>query len=512
MVLCISPHCNNPDNSGNSVFCEACGSELLLEGRYRVLKTLGQGGFGKTYEVHEVARTTSNNHSGQMKVLKVLIDTQPKAVELFTREAQVLSQLDHPGIPRVEPDGYFIFWPRDSRTALHCLIMEKVEGLNLSEYMHQRQLRPISEQLTLEWLMQTVNILHAVHQQHFFHRDIKPSNIMLRPDGQLVLIDFGAVRAVTQTYMAKQGVRGITGIHSMGFTPPEQLNGQAVPQSDFFALGRTFVYLLTGKEPAHPDIYDTYNDECQWRQVAPSVSPMLADLIDRLMARLPRDRPANTQVIVQELAHIGQSRHPSKLRSSSPTISGGVPNLSPTYPLSLPLQEEIPPTDIYQPPPIAPNPSGAPNLLEPEQANALKLANRNIKMAWVAGIVLGVLRVFGVLVNLAWPALYSRDLVSAIRRVDDLLWTSLRINGSLWLYLLLNLCLIFSLTYGIHKKNRACAIIILVYYCTSLLLRLTNGNFYGLDIPLSGLLIYCFVQGIQGTFSHYQLTTESPHP
>ena len=85
---------------------------------------------------------------------------------------------------------------------------------------------------------------------------------MCKPNGQLVLIDFGTAREVSATYFAKVGQgQNVTGIVSPGYTPPEQTNGKAVPQSDFFALGRTFVYLLTGKaadcvsrEPAHGQI------------------------------------------------------------------------------------------------------------------------------------------------------------------------------------------------------------------------------------------------------------------
>ena len=505
MVLCISPHCANPENSENNVFCQSCGSELLLEGRYRVIKIIGQGGFGKTYEVREVVRTTGNRNRGLPKVLKVLIDTQAKAIELFTREAQVLGQLRHPGIPRVDPDGYFVFWPRDSQTALHCLIMEKVEGLDLGAYMQQRQLRPISEQLALEWLTQAVKILHKVHQQQFFHRDIKPTNIMLRPDGQLVLIDFGAVRAVTQTYMEKQGVRGVTGIHSMGFTPPEQLNGQAVQQSDFFALGRTFIYLLTGKEPTHPEIYDSYNDECRWRQFNSSISSQLADLMDQLMARLPRDRPAHTQDILQRLAAVDQGLHQAggqmlpattttelvqpHPRSVQPPPVSSQPTVPPTdiqiplvaqpgtesnHPLQ-PIQPQgtILPTDIQipsvpQPLPFSPSvapgsqpprsepstaPSGQPlphhqqapslfhNQAQP-QTDVLKLANRNIKVAWIAGIVLDVL-----------------ILINALASVET--------GGSG--FRLLDVLLVFGLTFGIYKKKPSlCCLNTGVYLCFAL--------------------------------------------
>ncbi|WP_427162185.1 protein kinase domain-containing protein [Aliinostoc sp. HNIBRCY26] len=294
MILCINPQCPNPQNNNHALFCQSCGSELLLEGRYQVTGFLGGGGFGKTYEVVE--------RNGAKKVLKILLNTHPKAISLFQKEGQVLSQLDCPGIPR--GDKYFTFLPNNAQESLHCLVMEKIEGLNLEQYMYQRQSRPINQDLALEWLQQLFNILHEVHGQNFFHRDIKPSNIMLRADGQLVLIDFGAAREVTQTYVIKQAAGQVTGINSPGFTPPEQLNGQAVVTSDFFAIGRTFVYLLTGKFPNDQDIYDPNKDEINWRNYATDVSPGLATLIDELMRRSPGQRPQNTGVILRRLADI----------------------------------------------------------------------------------------------------------------------------------------------------------------------------------------------------------------
>jgi eukaryotic-like serine/threonine-protein kinase len=308
MSLCINPNCPQPQNPDNMLFCQSCGSELLLEGRYRVIRLLGEGGFGKTYEI--------SGHNST-KVLKVLINSSLKAVELFQREAQVLQQLNHPGIPKVEFRGYFLFYPRDSQQSLHCLVMEKIEGLDLGEYIKRRGYRPIDGDLACKWLTQVVTILQAVHQHNLIHRDIKPQNIMLQPDGELVLVDFGTVRGGTGTAVVMTAPGGGTGtqvvtqnvgvgtsINSPGYTPQEQINGQAVPQSDFFALGRTFVFLLTGKEPQDPSIYNGFNDELHWRSYALDVSIRLADLIDRMMARLPSQRPANTQEILQCLAEI----------------------------------------------------------------------------------------------------------------------------------------------------------------------------------------------------------------
>lgn len=297
-------------NAQNRI-CRHCGSLLVLQGNYRVKHLLGEGGFGKTFEVED--------ERGTQKVLKILIGNNPKAVSLFQREAHVLGHLEHPGIPKVQPNGYFTFLPRNSQQPLHCLVMEKIEGSNLEEWLSSRANQPILQNQALIWLKQLAEILHQVHQQQYFHRDIKPSNIMLRPNGQLVLIDFGTVREVTGTYLAKVGGGGhkVTGIVSPGYTPPEQANGKAVPQSDFFALGRTFVYLLTGHDPNDfPE--SPLTGELMWRDRAKQVSKPVADLIDYLMAPFPGNRPQNTQVILQRLLDLERAAPQPQVASTLP--------------------------------------------------------------------------------------------------------------------------------------------------------------------------------------------------
>ncbi|KST62944.1 protein kinase domain-containing protein [Mastigocoleus testarum] len=291
MSICINPHCSERNNHRDMLFCRTCGSELLLQGSYRVKTKLGGGGFGETYELAD--------KNGKRKVLKVLIDERPKAIELFKREAEVLKVLNHPGIPKVEENGYFLYLPRNTQKHLHCLIMEKIEGLNLSKYIQQQENKPIHPKLALTWLRELTLILQEVHSQHFFHRDIKPSNIMLRADGRLALIDFGTVREVTKTYVAKKAAGDITGIISSGYTPIEQINGQAVQQSDFFALGRTFIYLLTGKSPSQ--LYEPCTNVLEWRYLTPEISPEFADILDEMMAHSAYQRPKNTQIILQKL-------------------------------------------------------------------------------------------------------------------------------------------------------------------------------------------------------------------
>ncbi|HIK13547.1 MAG TPA: serine/threonine protein kinase [Oscillatoriaceae cyanobacterium M33_DOE_052] len=298
MSYCINPKCPDPDDQANEnkQKCVHCGCELLLHNRYRIVRFMGGGGFGKTYEVVD--------ERGAPKVLKILLQNQEKAIELFKQEADVLSRLNHGGIPKVEPEGYFIITPPDATEPLYCLVMEKINGLNLREWMKKRGNRPISQEQAVDWLKQMAEILYQVHAQNFFHRDIKPLNIMIKPNGQLVLIDFGAAREVTNTYFAKIGQgQNITGIVSPGYTAPEQANGKAVPQSDFYSLGRTWVFLLTGKSPTafseHPR-----TGKLVWRNSAPQISKSFADVIDYMMAPFPGKRPQNTQSIVQCLAEI----------------------------------------------------------------------------------------------------------------------------------------------------------------------------------------------------------------
>ena len=319
MSYCINPNCpqpNDPANTNNRI-CRNCGSDLLLQGRYQVMRLLSDSsGFGKVYEAYEGANPKI------LKVLKPKHNTNSKVIQLFQQEAIVLSQLHHAGIPQVQSDGYFQFFPRNAPEPLHCIVMEKIDGLNLKQWMKQQGNHPISEKLALNWLKQLAEILHLVHQKNYFHRDIKPENIMLRASGQLVLIDFGTARELTYTYLAEVGGAGnVTKISSAGYTPPEQEKGHAVPQSDFYALGRTFVYLLTAHNVTDLAIYDPVTDRLNWRDLVPNISPQLANLIDKLMAPTAAVRHKNTQDILDELATIS----PDLLSAESKDLFDHIP-------------------------------------------------------------------------------------------------------------------------------------------------------------------------------------------
>ena len=293
MGLCISPHCQkatNQEDQGLSLFCTGCGSNLLINDLYRVFKYLGGGGFGVTYQVDDC---------GTPKVLKILRNTDPKAIALFAQEALVLQNLNHPGIPKVEMGGRFDYVPRGSQEPLRCLVMEYIEGETLEDYLAKNNYQPISEQAAIRWLKQLLAILALVHSANYFHRDIKPPNVMLRNSDRIALIDFGTAREETQTYLQKMQGKGVTGIVSVGYTPHEPSHGQAEYRSDFFALGRTFVFLLTGKQPNQ--FQDSFKKGLIWQQEAQGYRQELRDLIDELMRPDINERPINAQTILAKL-------------------------------------------------------------------------------------------------------------------------------------------------------------------------------------------------------------------
>ncbi|MEM9807811.1 MAG: protein kinase [Cyanobacteria bacterium P01_D01_bin.56] len=185
MSYCINPRCGQRNNPDGLSHCKSCNTPLLIQGRYRLVRPLRELDEWEPSEVFEV------DDQGQTKVLKVL---KKKILQpLFEREVETLQNLDHPGIPQVEPDGYFSLEVEGRE--LYCLVMENIEGTNLDDWLQTHG--AISQPQAIDWMKQLVEILAQIHREELFHRDIKLSNIMLRPSGQLALVDFGTVRPMT---------------------------------------------------------------------------------------------------------------------------------------------------------------------------------------------------------------------------------------------------------------------------------------------------------------------------
>jgi serine/threonine protein kinase len=351
MSLCINPQCPRSENSERMLFCQSCGSELILAGKYRVATLMSnKGGFGDTYEVTD---------RGAPKVLKVLKTNNAKAIELFDREYRVLNSLSGEGIAGVPlVEDFFLYSPKDSQQNLHCLVMERISGMDLEEYTKVTK-RPIDQKTAIVWLSQLIQILQEIHDRGIVHRDIKPSNIILQPDGQLVLIDFGAVKEAAANIPGQR-----TQIYTPGYAAPEQAQGKANVRSDFFSIGRTLVYLLTGKEPV--DLYDADRNLLVWRDRSNNVDANFLDLIDRLMQENPAQRPENTTTIFREIAALSPTitRHrkdatppPFTVNPTAARYSQPDPN-TPIQPLALVVQPQPLPADepeernIVESPPI----------------------------------------------------------------------------------------------------------------------------------------------------------------
>jgi len=290
MRLCINPICPRPENPEDRSICEACGSHLLLQNRYRVMNVLHQREDRVTtlYDVVDV------KDQDTPKVLKVLYTRNPDTISRFDREADLLKNYRIEGLPQVEQGGYFPIEFPDNPIPANCLVMEKIPGLNLEQWLKQHG--AIDEMRAIDWLKQLTTILERLHSNNFIHRDIKPSNIMYRDsDNRIFLIDLGAVRLINQNINEQTTTR----IGSFPYMAPEQYQGRTDFKSDFYALGRTFVHLLTNKNPSQ--IEQDTQEKLLWLTESTPVSDRFATLIDSLLERKPDKRPKNTTDILKRI-------------------------------------------------------------------------------------------------------------------------------------------------------------------------------------------------------------------
>jgi serine/threonine protein kinase len=301
-VHCVNPHCQRPyPQPWGNKFCNSCGAPLHLLDRYFSIKALGAGGFAQIYTIWDQKTQTE-------KVLKVLVETSPKALELFIQEAEVLSSFRNSGVPKVDADGYFqvnLVSPKPHQ--LPCLVMEKINGYTLEEVLSNSP-QGCSEDLVIGWFIQAVQILQELHKRQIIHRDIKPSNLMLRTstpatpgkDDQLVLIDFGGAKQFSGSVLQSHSTS--TRLYSSGYSPYEQIRGGNVgPSADFYALGRTMIQLLTGKYPS--DLEDGLTGKLKWRNYR-QIKPDLADLLDEMVQDDVKLRPAHSAIIYKRLIKI----------------------------------------------------------------------------------------------------------------------------------------------------------------------------------------------------------------
>lgn len=238
----------------------------LRGGTIRIVELVACGGSAAIY--------SAKNAAGKQIIVKEAVipknaneQLKAKAIEMFNREALLLSKLDHPHIAKVL--DHFV------ENEHHYELIEYIDGLDLRRFVKERGPQP--EDFVLNWAEQICELIVYLHSQDppIIHRDLTPDNLVLRVDGQLVLIDFGAANAFVGTATG-------TMVGKQSYMPPEQLRGKSVPQSDIYSLGGTLYFLLTGRDPTPLEVSQVDGDT----KVSSHVNQLLArctafDVADR---------------------------------------------------------------------------------------------------------------------------------------------------------------------------------------------------------------------------------------
>jgi serine/threonine protein kinase len=260
-----------------------------LKNRYRPIKSLGSGGFGKTYLAEDIDKLNTQCVIKQFAPQITGTNAFQKAKELFLQEAQQLEELgEHSQIPTL-----LAYFEENSRL---YLVQQFIDGENLLQELENQGI--FSESKIRALLQDLLTTLKVVHYYKIIHRDIKPENIMRRrSDGKLILIDFGASKQLQGT------VKTGTSIGTFGYAPLEQMrDGKVYPASDLYSLGATCFHLLTGVHPG--ELYQEYGYEWvkTWRvHLQKPVNSDLDTVLDKLLQKYYQQRYQSAQAVLQDL-------------------------------------------------------------------------------------------------------------------------------------------------------------------------------------------------------------------
>jgi serine/threonine protein kinase len=252
----------------------------VIDDRYRILGVLGEGNSGTTYRAETIGTT-------EIVALKALSlrSADWKLVDLFEREAAILKTLNHPAIPSYRDSFFVDTIEAGSENRVFYLAQTLAPGRTLADWVRsgwratEPELRSIASQL-LEILIYLQRLKPPI-----IHRDLKPQNILRSEDGQLFLVDFGAVGHTYHSTM----MRGSTVVGTFGYMAPEQFRGQANASTDLYGLGATLLFLLTRRSPAE---LPTANLALQFRDKV-QLGDRFCDWLESLLAPDPKQRPLN---------------------------------------------------------------------------------------------------------------------------------------------------------------------------------------------------------------------------
>ncbi|MFN6562119.1 MAG: protein kinase domain-containing protein [Nostoc sp. ChiSLP01] len=311
----------------------------LLDGRYKIIRVLGSGGFGQTYVAEDTKLYNSLCVVKQLKPMATDPMTLQVARRLFESEAQLLHKLGtHDQIPQLlahfEVNQEFF------------LVQQFIDGHPISDELTLG--KRLSEADTISLLENILQPLQFVHQNNVIHRDIKPANLIRRnSDGKVVLIDFGAVKQISTQVVNGAGTTQMTvGIGTAGYMPSEQSRGSPRLSSDVYAVGTIGIQALTGLMP-HQLEEDVQTAEIIWHHLV-QVSPALADILDRMVRYDFRQRYQSATEALAAVQELRNAYFPTQfLANSNRPLSS-----PPTVPIQ--YRQEIPQTIHFQPPVSSP--------------------------------------------------------------------------------------------------------------------------------------------------------------
>ncbi|MGH3477348.1 MAG: protein kinase domain-containing protein, partial [Nocardioidaceae bacterium] len=271
--------------------------QALAGGRYTLDRHLATGGMGTVW----VATDNALSRTVAIKILKPEYASDRAFRTRFETEARHAAGLDHPGIAKVYDFGE----TSDDDTPRPYLVMEYVDGQPLSVLLAPR--RPLEEDRVVDLIAQTAVALQAAHDKGIVHRDVKPANLLITPDAKVKVTDFGIAKAASDTPITQTG----TIIGTAHYLPPEQAEGKpATPRSDIYALGVVLYECLAGTRPFVGD-NPVAIAISHVRETPPplpdTVSPWLAALTMRMLAKNPDDRPASAGELARELRASGST-------------------------------------------------------------------------------------------------------------------------------------------------------------------------------------------------------------
>lgn len=266
---------------------------MVLHNRYIVLRLLGQGATGAVYLARD------NRFKGMSWAVKELQTgamepgDRTLLTELFIHESQILKDLDHPGLPRIE--DFFV------QNETHYLVMERVEGPTLDDLLRERR-KPVTQQEVYPWALRICEILQYLHSRTppVIFRDLKPSNVMLTREGAIKFIDLGIARFFNPRKKTDTHVMG-----TPGFCPPEQYRGHTDVRSDIYAFGATLFHLLT-----KADVERFAFKFPLLRALNAEVTEEMEALVAKCVAVDPAGRHQSVRELEEELRRIRSHRTP----------------------------------------------------------------------------------------------------------------------------------------------------------------------------------------------------------